>query len=261
MKNFFKLRGLRKILEYYSAPTYIPKSPRSPDGVDSRVIAYVDKDSHIAEQYKVLRTNLYSLSPEKPLKTIMITSAQAEEGKTLTCCNLAFTISLDAEKKVLLVDMDLRKPEIHHLLALPRKPGFSDILNNSVDMDLLLKKPAIGKLYVITAGTSVSSPSEILILTKIKAIFEKLKTSFDYIIFDAPPALTVTDASILGALCDGVILVVKAEVTPKNMVEEGFNLLRDAQAKPIATILTNYYVPTYYPYRYKYYYKYPSSPK
>lgn len=253
--KFFKFDDFKKMLKDYTTPTYIVKKPKSENGIDGRLVSYVDPDSYIAEQYKALRTNLYSLSPEKPLKTIVITSSQSEEGKTITSCNLAMALSLDKGKKVLLIDADLRKPDIHHIFGLQRKPGLSDILNGSVDLGFFLQKPACGNLYVIPAGTTIQSASEILISATIKSFLEKIKSEFDYIIFDTPPALTVTDASILGALCDGVILLVKADITQKAIVEETFNLLKDAQAKPIATILTNYYLPNYYFHRYKYYYK------
>lgn len=254
LKNSFDFNN---ILKYFSTPTYVIKEAKSEKGIDGKLISYVDKESYIAEQYKTLRTNLYSLSPEKPIKTIVITSSQSGEGKTTTCCNLAYTISLDKEKKCILVDSDLRKPDIHHFFGIPRKPGFSDLLADSVDIKYFTEKPALDNLYVIPAGTYIKNASEIFVSTKIKNIIEKIRSQFDYVIFDTPPALNVTDSSILGSLCDGVLLVVKAGITQKTVVEETFNLLRDAQAKPIAAILTNHHLPAYNYYKYKYYYKYP----
>ena len=253
IKNY--LSALKKLAVDYASTVYIAKN-KTADGVDGRVICYADKDSYIAEQYKTMRTNLYSLASDRPLKTIVITSAHAEEGKTLTSCNLAMAISLDMKKKVVLVDADLRTPEVHKIYSLPKSPGFTDVYNGGVKLGDLLKKPAVGNLYIITAGTYLAGPSEIWLSPKIKNIIEELKSRFDYVIFDSTPMLHVIEAGILGELCDGVFQVVKAGVTPKGAIEETFNLLRDAKCKPIATILVNCDNPFDYFSRYKYY-RYP----
>lgn len=250
------MNQLKKILDTINPPTYVIKKPKSKDEVDGHVVAYTDRTSYVAEQYRALRTGLYSLSTEKPVKTITITSSQSGEGKTTTCCNLALTLAADTEKKILLVDGDLRKPELHRLLKLSRKPGFSDVLTNKTDIKDFFKKPAIENLYVMPSGSIISNASELLRYTKLKKLISDLKLQFDYVIFDTPPALNVTDSSVIGSLCDGVILVVKAEVTQKNMIEDAFSILKNAQASPLGFILTNFRVPPYYAYRYKQYYKY-----
>ncbi len=247
---------LKNLFKAYNLPTYVIKHSRTEDGVDGRLVSYSDPSSFIAEQYKVLRTNLYSLSPGKKIQSLLITSSQAQEGKTITSCNLAYTLSLDTEKKTIIIDADLRRPSVHHILGISRKPGFSDLLSGEVDPDIFLTKPAIGKLFVIPAGSIKAAPSEILSTAKVKDLIDNLKKRFDYIIFDSPPVLNVTDACILGALCDAVIFVIKAGVTQKSMIEEAFHTLIDAQAKPKATILTSVHFlldSYYYFYRYKYY--------
>lgn len=254
---------IKKIISDYAPPIYVAKKKKTEDGVDGRIASYCDRDSLLAEQYKVLRTNLYSLSPQAPLKTIMITSTQSQEGKTITACNLAFTLSLDAEKKIILIDSDLRRPAVHRMFGLQRKPGFSDVLGDKADVRHFLEKPARENLYIIPSGAIAAQPSELLSSTKIRDIIEKLKSKFNYIIFDTPPVINVTDASILGSICDGVILVVRYGVTPKDMIEEAFTMLHHAQAKPKACILTDVSIPPYYYYlsKYKYYYKYRYSYK
>jgi len=254
--NLFNLSDLKTLLKTYNPPSYIVKQERTEDGVDGRVVSYLDKSSYIAEQYKVLRTNLYSLAVEKPIKTLVVTSSQAQEGKTVTSSNMAFTLSMDKEKKVLLIDTDFRRPAIHNIFGIPRKPGFADILEGRVDIESFIAKPVIGDLFIIPAGTIQPNPSELFISTKLKSVLDRLKESFDYIICDSPPVLNVTDASILGAVCDAVLFVVKAGVTQKNMIEEAFNMLSEAQARPKGCILTNVHFlldSYYYFYRYKYY--------
>jgi len=257
-----KFKKIKEFLAKISPPVYIIKTARTDGGVDGRVVSYSDPHSNIAEQYRSLRTNLYSLSAENPIKTILLTSTQPEEGKTVTVCNMAFAISKTASKKTILVDADLRKPKIHKMFSLERKPGFSDIVTGSVDIEKFLKKPTIENLYVVPSGSLKSNFLEILDPAKIKGFIEKLKLKFDYIIFDAPPTLNVTDAAVLGAMCDAVILVVKAGVTQKSAIEDAFNILRSAQAKPKACILTNFTIPAYYYYaKYRYYYRYPYQVK
>jgi len=259
------LQKIKKNLIKFIPSTYIVKKEKTAEGIDGRIVSYVDKTSYIAEQFRVLRTNLYSLSPENPLKTIAITSTQAEEGKTITVSNMAITLSLDTEKKVVLIDADLRRPTIHRIFNISRKPGLSDLLLDKIDIELLIKKPVVGNLYIIPSGTIVSNPSEILNSAKFQDTINKLKEKFTYILFDTPPVLNVTDATVLGAYCDGVFLVVKAGVTQKNLIEEAFNSLINAQVKPRACIATNmrilpseYY---YYLTKYRYYAEYKPTTK
>ena len=248
----------KKIASFYSPPAYIIKKPKTTSGIDGHIVAYADKHSYLAEQYKVLRTNLYSMSPQVPHKTIVITSSQSQEGKSITTCNLAYTLSLEVEKKIILIDSDFRKPAVHKLVGVSRKPGFTDILGNRADIESFVEKPMIDNLYVIPSGTLIANPSEFLSSAKMKDMLEYLKSKFDVVLFDTPPVINVTDSCILGSLCDCVLLVVKAGTTPKNMVEEAYTMLRHAQAKPKACILTETSIPVYYYYlsRYKYYYNY-----
>jgi len=155
-----------------------------------------------------------------------------------------------------LIDSDLRKPELHRMFKLPRKPGFSDLLLNKANIEDFTKKPSIGNLYVIPSGSVIPNPAELLRYKRLKEILTELKTVFDYIILDTPPTLNVTDSSVVGSLCDGVILLVKAEVTQKGMIEEAFSILKNAQAQPMGCVLTNFRVPAYSAYKYKRYYKY-----
>jgi len=256
--NLFKkidINGLKKTIQSYGPRGYVVKTERDEAGVDGRIVTYIDKGSYVAEQYKVLRTNLYSLSAEKPIKTVLITSSHPQEGKTITSCNLAVSLSMDMEKKVLLVDSDLRRPTIHNMLGLPKKPGLSEIFNKEIDIEYFIRKPAIGNLYVIPSGSTQINSSEMLSSTKVKDVIDKIRAEFNYAIFDTPPILSVTDACILGSLCDAVIFIIKAGVTQRDVIKEAFHMLEGAQAKPKACVLTNvrYLLDNYYFYRYKYY--------
>lgn len=252
---------LKRVIEEISSPSYVIDNTKGEGGVDSHVVAYVDKTSQIAEQYRILRTNLYSIVTDRPIKTIVITSSQSGEGKTTTSTNLAVTLSWDTKKKILLLDGDLRKPEVHTLLNIPKKPGLSDLILEKCTMNDLVSKPAIGNLYAIPSGSMTTNPAELLSYPRFKALIADFKQRFDYVIFDTPPTLTVADSSIIGSMCDGVILVVKAEITSRDIVLESFNLLKNAQAKPMACILTNFHAPFHYYFKYKSYYNYLYKPK
>ncbi len=260
MMNFSKyaiIKKLKKFLKELTPPVYVIKKPKTEEGIDGLVVSCADRHSHIAEQFKVLRTNLYSLSPERSPKSIVITSSQAQEGKSLVVANLAFTLSLESKNKILLIDADLRRPVQHKMFGISRKPGFSDILKGEADIKQFFEKPAAENLYIIPAGTITSAASELLNSTRLREIIERLKTKFNFIIFDTPPVLNVTDSSVLGALCDTVLFVVRSGVTQKSVIEEAFTLLKNANAQPHASILTDTSVPAYYYYyKYKYYYAY-----
>lgn len=256
MKNTMKVSFLNDIMKMSSPPVYVTKFEKDRSGVDGRIVSYLDKRSYLAEQYKALRTNLYSMSAVSPIKTVVVTSAQEKEGKTITSCNLAYTISLDTEKKVVLIDADLRRPSVHDMLGIKKNPGFSDIIQGEADMDELIKEPVLNSLYIIPSGTIRSDSSEMLMSVRIKEVVNRLKARFDYVIFDTSPVMSVTDSCILGAMCDAVFLVAKAGVTQAAILEEAYHMLVGAQAKPKAAILTNvrYLMDSYHRYyKYKYY--------
>jgi protein-tyrosine kinase len=248
------LADLKKTVLCYAPQCYVVKTPKTSDGVDGSVVSFVDSMSYVAEQYKSMRTNLYSLCAGKNIRSIVITSAQPGDGKTVTTANLSFTISMDTEKSVVVIDADMRKPSLHELFGCPQKPGLSDILTNKVNVESLLEKPTIGNLFVIPAGSNVSNSSEILVSTKIKNLLAILKERFNYILFDTPPALHVTDASILGGLCDGALFIARENYTQKNSIEDAYRLLKDAQVNVLAGVLTFNSIPFYYG---KSYYSYP----
>ena len=229
----------KKMMSRYASYQYVVPKGVNKYGIDNRIVSFADNECSVAEQYRVLRTNLYVLSPDKPIKTIVVTSAQPRDGKTITACNLAAALSLNKEKKILLVDSDLRRPSVHNMFGLIRKPGLSDILSSKVGVENFIKKPAVDNLYIIPSGMVSRNPSDIFVTNKIKTLIDSLKEDFDHIIFDTPPVLSVTDASILGAICDCVIMVIKAGVTQQFSIEESFAMLQGAQATPKGCVLVN----------------------
>jgi len=245
----------KKLLDEVGSTTYVVREERTSDGVDGRAVVYSDPKSHVAEQYRIMRTNLRSLAPDRPMHSFAITSALRGEGKTITSCNISLAFAREPEKKILLVDTDLRKPAVHKVFNLPKEPGLAEALIDGFDVDNLLNKPAISNLYIMPAGRTTTNPSELLSSTKLQELIAAFKKRFDYLFFDCPPIIPVTDAGVLGSQVDGSILVVRAASTGALDVERAFSLLKEANAKPVGAVLTNVvtYIP-YYLYRYRYVY-------
>jgi len=245
----------QKVLDDVGSTTYIVKKDKTDDGIDSRVVVYSDPNSHVAEQYRIMRTNLCSLSIDEPMHSFVITSALRGEGKSITSSNISVALALQLAKKVLLVDADLRKPSLHKIFNIPKEPGLADLLSGEVNLDQVLSKEVLPNLYVLPAGRLPSNPSELLSSQKLKELISVFKEKFNYLLFDCPPIIPVTDAGVLGSQVDGVVLVVRAASTGALDVERAFSLLKEAKAKPAGAILSNVvtYIP-YYLYRYRYVY-------
>ncbi len=227
---------------------------RNEQGIDGRVVMCGNSNSKIGEEYRMLQTHLHSLEKDRQFKSIMITSSVEDEGKTITCCNLAVLLSADVKKKVALVDCDMRKPFLHKMLNIKQSPGFCDILSGKCEVSDFMKTPTIGNVFVIPAGDVSLHPSEVLRNPAIKTIFDTLASSFDYVVIDTSPTLPVSDSRIIGALCDAVILVVRFDRVSKKSIKDAFSLLKAANAEPMGSILTDFRPQIYQRARYSYYY-------
>lgn len=171
--------------------------------------------SFIAESYRSLRTNIEFSSFDDELKTIVVTSAKPEEGKTTTAVNMAVAFA-QAGKNVVLIDADLRKPSIHHIFNKHNQGGLSNLIAQKHLLIEMIQETHIDNLSVITSGPVPPNPSEMLSSHYFTEILDELKARYSIIIIDSAPALTVTDAQIVAAKCDGVILVVNPGKTKRN---------------------------------------------
>lgn len=190
-----------------------------------------------AEAYKSLRTNIRFFSVDNPLKTIVVTSSIPGEGKSTVAGNLAFSLSQDGAR-VLIIDCDLRKPSMHNKFFISNDDGLSDVLVNACDIKKAIKK-IDSFLFVITAGTIPPTPAEMLGSRAMEELIEELSINFDYIVIDTPPVLSVTDASILATKMDGVIIVVNAKKTKEKMIKQTYEKLSGVNANIIGTVLNN----------------------
>ena len=203
-----------------------------------------------AESYRTLRTNIqYSSFFDKEYKVIVITSSEPGEGKSTTAGNLALCMA-QGDKKVILIDCDLRKPSLHKKFKVSNLVGLSDVIIGKENLLSAIHRYN-KNLVLLTSGKIPPNPSEMLSSKAMESLLEELKGAFDYIILDTPPVQAVTDSQILSTKADGTILVVRAERTKKDSVNNAINLLKKVNANIIGTVLNGINVS-----RNKYYYYY-----
>jgi len=179
-----------------------------------------DMGAYAAEQFRTLRSRLYHIRGNQQLRTVLVTSAIPKEGKTWVTSNLAQAIVRQVDRRALIIDADLRGSSLHISLGAPSAPGLTDYLKGEADERAIIQHGAEGNLYFIAGGNEVPNPSELLSNGRLKALLERVTPIFDWVILDSPPWLSVADASILAGLCDGVLLVVRAGVTPAAIAEK-----------------------------------------
>jgi len=193
--------------------------------------------STISEAYRALRTNLQYFNTDKPIKSLLITSTLAKEGKSTIVSNLGITLS-QRGLKTILVDADLRKPMIHKLFNVKMKPGITDwIINPKLKMEDVIRKTSIENLYVITSGNTPPNPTELLESKKMRDILDILKDNFDFILFDSPPIMVVTDAVVVSRMTDAVVLVVETRRTRKDTIKETKEIIENVGGKLLGAVL------------------------
>src|SRR5882762_3740623 len=193
--------------------------------------AIVFSDSHNphegAEQFRTLRTRLYQLRGVSPVKRVLVTSAVAGEGKTFVATNLAQAIARERDRKVLLVDGDLRSARLHIPLGAPVSPGLAEYLRDEVSEAEIIQHGQEGNLCFIPGGDGGGSKaSELLSNGRLQKLLDRVAPLFDWVIIDSPPCLPVADASVLAGCVDAVLLVVRANSTPSAMAQKARQELR-----------------------------------
>ena len=172
------------------------------------------------EEYRTLRSRLYLLREKMPLKKLLVTSALPQEGKSFTASNLAQVLVRQHGRRVLLVDADLRNPRLHHMLGTPAGPGLSDYLQGRSDEFSIMQRGPSENLFFICSGTQIADPSELVANGRLKVLLQRVEPLFDWIILDSPPAIVVSDASVLAKGCDGVLMVVRSDSTPADVARK-----------------------------------------
>jgi len=200
------------------------------------LVAGLAPKSPAAEQYRALRTRLALAEGAGALRTVLITSPQKGEGKSVTSANLALTMAQELQRRVVLVEADLRKPSLQHLFGLPPGAGLADYLSGAVELKDIMKFLPEHNLTVIPAGSTPMNPAELLGSTAMRRVLDHLRTRFDRVILDTPPVLPLADVAILAPLVDGALMVVRAGYTPKPAIE---NALRSFDASRLLGVVLN----------------------
>lgn len=209
-----------------------------------------------AESYRSLRTNLQFAAlgkKEKRGKIFHITSPESAEGKTTTTANLGIVLA-QMGSKTLIIDMDMRKPKIHHTFGINKEPGMVNLLTGKAKLNEIVSSANIEHLYLIPVGITPPNPSELLSQQNLSDLLDSIREEFDYILIDSPPVLPVTDAQILGRLADATLLVVKMGTTIFDAVEQSIKQLQTVEVSVAGAILNMVPLSSKYGY-YQYYHK------
>ena len=190
-----------------------------------------------SEAYRMLRTNLLYSVIDNPPKSIVLTSAGAQEGKSVTCANLGIALK-QVGKSVLILDCDLRKPMQHDLFGLPFSPGLVDVLAGERDIRKTWQEPIPG-LKVVTAGHRPPNPAEVLSSRRLAELLSWSREEFDYVLVDAPPVRLVSDSAILAKQGDGVLLVLDVREASKKSLRQAVKTLDGVGANVIGTVMNN----------------------
>jgi len=255
------LKAPEDIREYLKIPYLgpVPTFDLDRENVDKpELITHYSPKSTASESYRGIRTSLLFSSADKVPKVILVTSAGPSEGKTLTSTNLAITMA-QAGSRVIIVDCDMRKPKVHKMFNLSRDMGMSSVLVSDdleTILDNVILQSGVPNLDVIPCGPIPPNPSEIIGSQKMKRIMETLGNKYDRIIVDSPPITAVTDSTVLAKFVDGVMLVVHAGVTPKQIVKTGLEQIQGVDANVLGAVLNDVDTgkESYYYYQYYYYY-------
>jgi protein-tyrosine kinase len=174
-----------------------------------------------SEEFRRLRSRLYQLNKKGAVKTIMVGSALPGEGKTFVSANLAQMLARQHGRRVALIDCDLRNSRLHESLGTPGEPGLSDLLRGEADELSVFQRGAVENLVFIPGGTAALNPAELIGNGRLEDLLHRLARIFDWIIVDSPPAVPVSDASLIARICDGVLLVVHSARTPFDLAQRG----------------------------------------
>jgi non-specific protein-tyrosine kinase len=222
---------------------------RLPNG-ENELVVMSQPRSALAESFRVLATNLRFASLDKPLCTLLVTSPQPEEGKSIVAANLAAALA-QKELRVVLVDADLRLPRLHELFGFPRSRGLCNSLFTG-NIDGYLQPTSVAQLRVLSGGHTPPNPTELVGSSRMRKMLDELAQEADLIVIDSPPVLPVADAAILATSVDGVLLVLRAGQTRGHAARQAVERLRQVNANLLGAVLNGVpnHVDGYYHYRY-----------
>jgi protein-tyrosine kinase len=208
-------------------------------GETSRLVVLDDPRSFAAEAYRVLRTNLHYANPDAPIRRLLITSAGEGEGKSTTVANLGVCFA-QADRAVLLVDADLRRPMINTFFKQPTTPGLSSYLAGDALLDAVIQKTPVPNLSIIASGPTPPNPAELVGSRRMRELLEGLNERFDIVLLDSPPVLAVSDAGALVPTVDGVLLVVGSGMSARLALRRAKEAIEAVQGRILGAVLNRF---------------------
>ncbi len=241
-------QGIQPIGPDFHHEGYIGRIP-----VDNLI---AERDSILAEQFRKLQGIVISHNMVNSLRSILVTSCMAKEGKTSVALNLSAVIASGLDNSAILIDADLRKRELSHLLGLGNISGLSHVLEERVTIEEALVDTKIESLTILPAGTSPSNPAELITLTRMKALIRQLEASHkgSYIIIDSTPIISTSEASALSQITDGVIVVIMADKTRRDVVKRELKTIKSEKILGVVLNCAEFETSDYYHGYYKGYY-------
>lgn len=217
-------------------PAVDPGRPATGD-VDGHIVCFHRPLSGLTENFKQIRIVIQNMLPEGSNKVIMFTSAYRGEGKTTASVNFAAAVAHDTSRRIVVVDADMRDPQVHEILGVKVQHGFGDLLTTDAPVESVVVRTPIPGLSAILCGELPPRPAELFGTDRSREIFAELKHRFDMVIVDTPPVLPVSDTVHMATFADGVILIVEAARTSRKKVERAIHLLNNANASVMGFLL------------------------
>jgi protein-tyrosine kinase len=215
----------RQLLQSLTRAARVPRRTETAGELNKRRITLLQPESFVAEQFRTLRARLDSLSATRPVRTLAVTSALPGDGKSLAAIGLAVVNSMQPGRRVILVDCDLRKPAVAASLGLRVDAGLAEVLEGSASIQEAVLRADGSDLDVLPVRSIPQNPSELLASDNMRNLLEALTTRFDRVILDLPPTLGLPDAKTISEMSDGVIFVVRADVTPEPEISSALDVL------------------------------------
>jgi protein-tyrosine kinase len=206
----------------FSLETLLARTPLTAWNPDLHTMLFMNGNDSArgTEEYRTLRSRLYHIREKMPLKKLLVTSALPKEGKSFTAANLAQVMVRQHGRRALLIDADLRGPRLHQMLGTPQGPGLSEYLLGKADEASIIQRGPMEGMFFMPSGESIADPSELVASSRLKTLLQRIEPVFDWIIVDSPPAIPVSDASVLAKACDGVLMVVRSASTPSDLAKK-----------------------------------------
>ena len=230
-----------------------------PPRYQKTILELYEKESPAATEFRRLYSNLRHLTGFGEMKSLLVTSATSEEGKSLVASFLAITISHYHDCKTLLLDSDMRRPVVHQLFNLEQQLGLAEVLEGRKVLKECFRKTPLTNLQVLTSGEPHRSATDLLDSPRLTEVFEEMKFYFDLIVVDSAPVIPVSDVIVLLPEVEATLMVVKAGDTPREVVKRAVELVQNSGGKIVGMVMNNlegvlpyYYNYNYYGYRYGY---------